>query len=123
MSQRVFSRCFQRSRTPAQVWPPMLVKMPKRMSFSSLDGPILSRPSALARCYLHRREAPMAIIRIHTGSDGKSHFQEIVPKLEPRGDKSESGELIPGSGIAVSYTHLRAHETPEHLVCRLLLEK
>src|SRR5678815_1187813 len=22
-----------------------------------------------------------------------------------------------------SYTHLRAHETPEHLVCRLLLEK
>ena len=23
---------------------------------------------------------------------------------------------------AVSYTHLRAHETPEHLVCRLLLE-
>mgnify|MGYP007068904376 CR=1 FL=1 len=24
---------------------------------------------------------------------------------------------------AVSYTHLRDHETPEHLVCRLLLEK
>ena len=23
----------------------------------------------------------------------------------------------------VSYTHIRAHETPEHLVCRLLLEK
>src|SRR5678816_3332547 len=23
----------------------------------------------------------------------------------------------------VSYTHLRAHETPEHLVCRFLLEK
>src|SRR5678816_870579 len=23
------------------------------------------------------------------------------------------------SDIAVSYTHLRAHETPEHLVCRL----
>src|SRR5678816_4843172 len=25
--------------------------------------------------------------------------------------------------VYVSYTHLRAHETPEHLVCRLLLEK
>ena len=25
--------------------------------------------------------------------------------------------------LAVSYTHLRAHETPEHFVCRLLLEK
>src|SRR5665254_16350 len=31
-----------------------------------------------------------------------------------------------GDGVTdlpVSYTHLRAHETPEHLVCRLLLEK
>eukprot|EP00658_Telonema_sp_P-2_P036198 TRINITY_DN26232_c0_g1_i1.p1 TRINITY_DN26232_c0_g1~~TRINITY_DN26232_c0_g1_i1.p1 ORF type:complete len:179 (+),score=30.12 TRINITY_DN26232_c0_g1_i1:488-1024(+) len=27
------------------------------------------------------------------------------------------------ASMAVSYTHLRAHETPEHLVCRLLLEK
>src|SRR5678815_2981630 len=27
------------------------------------------------------------------------------------------------NAVAVSYTHLRAHETPEHLVCRLLLEK
>ena len=31
-----------------------------------------------------------------------------------------NGEL---DALAVSYTHLRAHETPEHLVCRLLLEK
>src|SRR5665254_26978 len=29
----------------------------------------------------------------------------------------------PGGFLAVSYTHLRAHETPEHLVRRLLLEK
>src|SRR5678815_2492103 len=32
-------------------------------------------------------------------------------------------ELIHHFIVAVSYTHLRAHETPEHLVCRLLLEK
>ena len=25
--------------------------------------------------------------------------------------------------VAVSYTHLRAHETDSYLVCRLLLEK
>ena len=31
--------------------------------------------------------------------------------------------IIPMMLIPVSYTHLRAHETPEHLVCRLLLEK
>ena len=31
---------------------------------------------------------------------------------------------IPGGAVAaVSYTHLRAHETLRHLVCRLLLEK
>src|SRR5678816_4255108 len=29
------------------------------------------------------------------------------------------GQLL--SIATVSYTHLRAHETPEHLVCRLLL--
>eukprot|EP00658_Telonema_sp_P-2_P051514 TRINITY_DN39587_c0_g1_i4.p1 TRINITY_DN39587_c0_g1~~TRINITY_DN39587_c0_g1_i4.p1 ORF type:complete len:223 (+),score=48.57 TRINITY_DN39587_c0_g1_i4:207-875(+) len=29
----------------------------------------------------------------------------------------------PSNVESVSYTHLRAHETPEHLVCRLLLEK
>src|SRR5678816_4740188 len=27
------------------------------------------------------------------------------------------------TALPVSYTHLRAHETPEHLVCRPLLEK
>src|SRR5674536_379763 len=32
------------------------------------------------------------------------------------------GDLATGRA-PVSYTHLRAHETPEHLVCRLLLEK
>eukprot|EP00658_Telonema_sp_P-2_P077073 TRINITY_DN6890_c0_g1_i4.p1 TRINITY_DN6890_c0_g1~~TRINITY_DN6890_c0_g1_i4.p1 ORF type:complete len:570 (+),score=88.92 TRINITY_DN6890_c0_g1_i4:163-1872(+) len=37
----------------------------------------------------------------------------------------DEGKVVSGgfSFTAVSYTHLRAHETPEHLVCRLLLEK
>src|SRR5680860_1631683 len=34
-----------------------------------------------------------------------------------------SSLTIPGQGNAVSYTHLRAHETDSYLVCRLLLEK
>src|SRR5678815_4224145 len=29
--------------------------------------------------------------------------------------------VMPQPDEPVSYTHLRAHETPEHLVCRLLL--
>src|SRR5678815_4697594 len=31
------------------------------------------------------------------------------------------GLAVVGGLLSVSYTHLRAHETPEHLVCRLLL--
>jgi len=31
--------------------------------------------------------------------------------------------VTPSGGVSVSYTHLRAHETSLHLVCRLLLEK
>ena len=34
-----------------------------------------------------------------------------------------AGSSLGFGGEAVSYTHLRAHETPEHLVCRLLPEK
>src|SRR5678815_5960607 len=47
-----------------------------------------------------------------------------------RGERSCHGRTAGGAVVAssgqygpVSYTHLRAHETPEHLVCRLLLEK
>ena len=42
----------------------------------------------------------------------------------PGGAAASSGGsvLTPlGPSTPVSYTHLRAHETPEHLVCRLLL--
>ena len=31
--------------------------------------------------------------------------------------------FTPRVALAVSYTHLRAHETDSYLVCRLLLEK
>ena len=47
------------------------------------------------------------------------HANKVVDAIEFRGDG-----YSPGFGIeAVSYTHLRAHETLRHLVCRLLLEK
>src|SRR5674536_396033 len=34
-----------------------------------------------------------------------------------------AGDVVRAQPAPVSYTHLRAHETPEHLVCRLLLAK
>jgi len=43
----------------------------------------------------------MAIIRVYAGTDGQSHFEEIALAFEPRGDRSETAELIPGSGIIV----------------------
>ena len=43
----------------------------------------------------------MAIIRVYAGADGKSHFEDIEPRWEPLGDKSERAELIPGSGIVM----------------------
>jgi quercetin dioxygenase-like cupin family protein len=43
----------------------------------------------------------MAIIRLFAGPDGKSHFEEVEPRFESRGDQSESAELIPGSGIVI----------------------
>ena len=43
----------------------------------------------------------MAIIRLFAGPDGQSHFEEVEPRFESRGDQSESAELIPGSGIVI----------------------
>src|SRR5664279_6392651 len=37
--------------------------------------------------------------------------------------RSVGAEEVPATSAAVSYTHLRAHETDSYLVCRLLLEK
>jgi quercetin dioxygenase-like cupin family protein len=41
----------------------------------------------------------MAIVRIFTGSDQQSHFEEIVPRLEEHSDQSRVAELLPGSGV------------------------
>src|SRR5678816_4817138 len=47
----------------------------------------------------------------------------VAALSEKSGPSHRRRSLPPGRSVPVSYTHLRAHETPEHLVCRLLLEK
>ena len=42
--------------------------------------------------------------------------------MEKKTSLFDNGLIWFGAG-AVSYTHLRAHETDSYLVCRLLLEK
>src|SRR5678815_4765977 len=44
-------------------------------------------------------------------------------RLQRRRGVLTADRFDPSCLLPVSYTHLRAHETPEHLVCRLLLEK
>ena len=48
-----------------------------------------------------------------------SHMRSLGAIIERAHKSAAAGEVVG----PVSYTHLRAHETPEHLVCRLLLEK
>ena len=43
----------------------------------------------------------MAIFRVYAGSDGQSHFEDVLPRLESAGDQSASAELVPDSGILV----------------------
>jgi quercetin dioxygenase-like cupin family protein len=43
----------------------------------------------------------VAIFRVFTGDDGRSHFEDIEPRFEPLGDGSEAAELVAGSGILV----------------------
>eukprot|EP00831_Metopus_contortus_P019674 TRINITY_DN18557_c0_g1_i2.p2 TRINITY_DN18557_c0_g1~~TRINITY_DN18557_c0_g1_i2.p2 ORF type:complete len:158 (+),score=71.83 TRINITY_DN18557_c0_g1_i2:100-573(+) len=52
-------------------------------------------------------------------SDFVKEVEDYIKKIEKEPQKLETLTNI----ISVSYTHLRAHETSLHLVCRLLLEK
>ena len=47
----------------------------------------------------------------------------FVEDVEGEENQVLVGVTVTNPAGSVSYTHLRAHETPEHLVCRLLLEK
>ena len=58
-------------------------------------------------------------------SDGREHHGQFVRVGAQRLEVGVHGEQhVRGTReVAVSYTHLRAHETVLDLVCRLLLEK
>src|SRR5674536_61551 len=60
-----------------------------------------------------------------TGGGGRAGRARLrpTPAGTPRTPHSRAGRRGATQSAPVSYTHLRAHETPEHLVCRLLLEK
>eukprot|EP00658_Telonema_sp_P-2_P071116 TRINITY_DN6042_c0_g2_i2.p1 TRINITY_DN6042_c0_g2~~TRINITY_DN6042_c0_g2_i2.p1 ORF type:complete len:194 (-),score=64.87 TRINITY_DN6042_c0_g2_i2:107-688(-) len=59
-------------------------------------------------------------IRLYMESEYHLNCDDMMLSLVPAQQQPETDSDPPSP---VSYTHLRAHETPEHLVCRLLLEK
>src|SRR5678815_2010690 len=71
--------------------------------------------------FYYARSLRFAVHMLGNGQDAEEAVQDTFVRVHGalhRYDEFDRFESWP-----VSYTHLRAHETPEHLVCRLLLEK
>ena len=45
----------------------------------------------------------MAILRIVTGDDGQSHFEDLEPQMQPLGDMSDQAILHEDSGIIIRW--------------------
>eukprot|EP00658_Telonema_sp_P-2_P048025 TRINITY_DN36550_c0_g1_i2.p2 TRINITY_DN36550_c0_g1~~TRINITY_DN36550_c0_g1_i2.p2 ORF type:complete len:113 (-),score=24.28 TRINITY_DN36550_c0_g1_i2:49-387(-) len=94
----------------------------------------LSSSSPSRSCSSPSCGTAVVVVVVMVESDTTSAWEVVVVEEDSGGernsanlsDKSKSTAATEGGVVdvvAVSYTHLRAHETPEHLVCRLLLEK
>src|SRR5665254_20283 len=81
--------------------------------------------SRLARhvSLLFHLELAAASHRIRTNVGTGPYRQADVHRKPPGISRQGASQKIEHKPDTVSYTHLRAHETPEHLVCRLLLAK
>ena len=76
------------------------------------DDACLVLEALLERCPLCGRHGDHAFAKV----------EEVLLETVRAGGDVQCGEFL-ALGGAVSYTHLRAHETVLDLVCRLLLEK
>eukprot|EP00658_Telonema_sp_P-2_P053826 TRINITY_DN4250_c0_g5_i8.p1 TRINITY_DN4250_c0_g5~~TRINITY_DN4250_c0_g5_i8.p1 ORF type:complete len:349 (+),score=110.33 TRINITY_DN4250_c0_g5_i8:147-1193(+) len=77
-------------------------------------------------CEQHDTLAPREIFNVGANSQNfqKKQLGEMIQHRLPQAEVVYNHKAVDKRSYkAVSYTHLRAHETPEHLVCRLLLEK
>ena len=78
---------------------------------------------------LFAAEAPETVANFlnyaHAGHYDNVIFHRVIPgfMIQGGGFTADMRQKPTGSPIPVSYTHLRAHETPEHIVCRILLEQ
>src|SRR5678815_1799544 len=80
------------------------------------------------------RSSDLAVLLTRAATGDSAAFEQIVVRHERRvltlswrllgtmeDAQDAAQEVFLRTFKSVSYTHLRAHETPEHLVCRLLL--
>src|SRR5678815_5821594 len=97
----------------------------------SIDGDDAFRSAAVTR-YLHNATSSTSQTQedaltapADSGKIGAARERGNDRDRPTDGRYPSQGQAIVGEGrerdggVAVSYTHLRAHETPEHLVCRL----
>src|SRR5678816_2808539 len=109
------------------------LKIPERIEYKviSLTYNTLqtSQPSYLRQLFTIQPLRPthssysLTLLRPSVTSSLKFSDRSIAIAVPPLWNKLPPAlrQISDTSYEAVSYTHLRAHETPEHLVCRLLL--
>ena len=65
----------------------------------------------------------VSLAAVKKGMDLVDDYTNAAARLRMVNDENQTPAEFQEKVFADSYIHLRGHETPEHLVCRLLLEK
>src|SRR5665254_15664 len=99
--------------------------LPDRLSLIHISEPTRLLSISYAVFCLKKKRRPPRSTRVRSSAASDVYKRQQGGRLGGDGHRllQRSPGLFRPAGQAVSYTHLRAHETPEHLVCRLLLEK
>src|SRR5678816_190744 len=90
----------------------IVVLLPRRATRRRVEGEAGSKRCVLGCDPVMRPEAH----RIHAIH---AHLRGHIPASGAPAPRCGAPPILAATLRAVSYTHLRAHETPEHLVCRL----
>src|SRR5664279_6335021 len=109
---------------------PCAARSPTPTSCAAAGPPRRARASPIDINIAPRRRPQAAVLadRFSYPTDEASNARPGLRSAEPvdhtgRAPANRPTQRCDGDMMAVSYTHLRAHETDSYLVCRLLLEK
>src|SRR5665254_23446 len=88
----------------------------------TVDGQLLRNKAITLFFFLMIRRPPRST-RVRSSAASDVYKRQKLPRASAPNTSPSDIHRFSARMTPVSYTHLRAHETPEHLVCRLLLEK